>query len=108
MAKYLGETLVDQKDTPFKDYTENDWSLYFIMRYGGIDGAHHKDWVMDQVVRILNGTELVIALAKWEDGQEEYRVCTGKPSQKYKDWVMYVKSGKDGPDTYSYYEGIAP
>ena len=25
------------------------------VRYGGIDGAHHKDWVIDQMVRVLAG-----------------------------------------------------
>lgn len=24
-----------------------------IMQYGGIDGAHHKDWVLDQCLRVL-------------------------------------------------------
>lgn len=28
-------------------------ALDFIERYGGIDGAHHKQWVLDQLVLIL-------------------------------------------------------
>jgi hypothetical protein len=24
-----------------------------ILRYGSVDGAHHKQWVLDQVLRIL-------------------------------------------------------
>ncbi len=32
-------------------------ALNMIMCNGGIDGAHHKQWVLDQVVRILCGDE---------------------------------------------------
>jgi hypothetical protein len=58
-------------------------ALKVIERYGGIDGAHHKQWVLDQVVRILTG-------------------------RKYKAWVKEMKAGDDGPETYSWDEGIAP
>ena len=42
MDKYLGEKVVDIKDTPYKNYTQSDWAMEYIERYGGIDGAHHK------------------------------------------------------------------
>lgn len=58
-------------------------ALDLIRKYGGIDGAHHKDWVLDQVVRILTGSN-------------------------YEAWVAETKSGEDGPETYGYEEGIAP
>jgi hypothetical protein len=51
--------------------------------YGGIDGAHHKAWVIDQMVRVLAGGY-------------------------YKMVVQTAKNGKDGPDTYSWDEGIPP
>ena len=107
MEGYLGETRVEQKDTPYKDYTKAEWALLFIQKYGGIDGAHHKDWVLDQVARILNDTPVEIKLAKWSNGQEEYRF-TVDATQRYFDWVAECKNGEDGPDTYSYEEGIAP
>lgn len=50
---------------------------------GGIDGAHHKAWVIDQMVRHLTG-----------DG--------------YAAWVAAARDGEDGPETYSWDEGIAP
>lgn len=87
--KYLGETIVDVVDTPFKDYKEKDWALYFIGRYGQIDGEHHKTWVLDQVVRIICGTPLIIKLAKWSDGTEEYRVSTNDVSSV--DYDLWVK-----------------
>jgi hypothetical protein len=29
-------------------------ALDVIYEFGGIDGAHHKQWVLDQVVRVLS------------------------------------------------------
>jgi hypothetical protein len=53
------------------------------VKYGGIDGAHHKAWVIDQMVRILAGSD-------------------------YDKVVADAKSGEDGPDTYEWDTGIAP
>lgn len=105
---YLGEKDTKVEDSIFKDYTPADWALFFIGKYGGIDGAHHKDWVLDQVARILNGAEIGIKTAMWDNGLEEDRVHVKEPSEKYHNWVDKLKSGEDGPDTYSYEVGIAP
>jgi len=53
------------------------------VRYGGIDGSHHKDWLIDQMVRILAG-------------------------DRYEEIVAEAKAGEDGPETYDWDEGIAP
>ena len=53
------------------------------VQYGGIDGDHHKAWVIDQMVRIL-------------------------AYDKYESIVAEAKSGEDGPNTYAWNEGIAP
>jgi hypothetical protein len=58
-------------------------ALDLILQYGGIDGAHHKMWVIDQVARVLTG-----------DGYEQ--------------WVAAAKDGEDGPETYGWDEGIPP
>lgn len=58
-------------------------ALEIAASYGGIDGAHHKAWAIDQIVRALTGDD-------------------------YEDWVAAVKDGEDGPDTYDWDEGIAP
>lgn len=50
---------------------------------GQIDGAHHKAWVIDQMVAALTGDE-------------------------YFEWVKAYKEGEDGPETYAWDEGIAP
>lgn len=58
-------------------------ALEIALRYGGIDGAHHKTWVIDQMVRALTGS-------------------------KYAAWVAHACDGKDGPATYNWDEGIPP
>ena len=55
----------------------------FIFNWGSYDGGHHKQWVLDQIVRILTG-----------DG--------------YDKWVAKFENGEDGPQTYEWDEGIAP
>ncbi len=53
------------------------------VRYGGIDGDHHKAWVIDQMVRALAGDD-------------------------YDRVVTAAKAGEDGPATYDWNVGIAP
>lgn len=57
-------------------------AMDLIESYGQIDGAHHKDWVLDQVARVLMG-----------DG--------------YDAWVARMKVADDGVE-YDYSVGIAP
>lgn len=108
MSKFLGETVVDQKDTKYKDYTKRDWVLYYLESWGGIDGAHHKDWTMDQIARILNDTPIIIKEAEWDCGLKEFRIDTGEPTQEYHDWVTEVCKSEDGGFTYSYEVGTPP
>jgi hypothetical protein len=34
-----------------------DQACHLIYNYGGIDGDHHKQWILDQVLKILLGPE---------------------------------------------------
>jgi hypothetical protein len=112
MEGYLGEKkLVSLFGTPFDSFTEADWAMEYIGRYGGIDGNHHKAWVLDQVARILKGSPIEVSLAKWSNGHEEYHFTTGKPSKEYKKWVKEMLGEKDketGEYEYDYDEGVAP
>lgn len=63
--------------------TPVEMALEIAIRWGGIDGAHHKAWVIDQMVRALTG-------------------------DRYAAVVADAKSGEDGPETYDWDEGIAP
>lgn len=109
MAKYLGEVPVSTEDSPYKGYDASKWALLFITMYGGIDGAHHKDWVLDQVARALHGGVPTIKLASWDDGQTEYRVSSIEATAEYSAWVETMKGvDEDGEDMYDYSEGTAP
>lgn len=108
MKGYLGETVVKQQNTKFKDYDNGAWAMYFLENFGQYDGGHHKQWALDQIARIMKGTPIIITLAKWDNGNEEFRINTGIPSQNYLDWVTEMCNGEDGPNTYDYDEGIAP
>lgn len=58
-------------------------ALEIIREYGGIDGAHHKQWVLDQVVRTLT-------------------------AEGYGQWVAKHNAGEDGSETYKWSEGTPP
>ena len=58
-------------------------AIEIAVRYGGIDGDHHKAWVIDQMVRVLAGDQ-------------------------YDHIVKLARDGEDGPETYSWDEGVAP
>jgi len=45
-----------------------DKAIELIQQYGGIDGAHHKQWVLDQVLRLLMGD---ISYAAWVEESED-------------------------------------
>jgi len=106
MDGYLGSTVVtDLTNTPYEGYTEKDWAETFISCYGQIDGGHHRLWVLDQVMRILKGTPVVVELKKWDNGHQEYGFSiSDNPSQEYLDFVKdYENDGE-----YFWDIGIAP
>lgn len=72
-----------------------DNAIEMAVCYGGIDGAHHKDWVIDQMVRALCGGK-------------KCKYDSYKKSKKYKKLVKDACKGEDGPNTYTWDEGIAP
>ena len=82
-------------------------ALEIARRYGGIDGAHHKAWVIDQMVRALTDCPAI---------ERSTIDCRGTPyayedqgeSDAYLAFVADVRAGEDGPETYKWDEGIAP
>lgn len=89
------------------EITPQKGALLFIEMYGGIDGDHHKDWVLDQVARILNGAPIAVKQASWSNGHTELRYTVGT-SDQYVNWTETVQLDNDGNRVYSYNEGIAP
>lgn len=74
-------------------------ALELARRYGGIDGDHHKAWVIDQMVRALTGCC---------PNQGDGALPAFDNSADYIAFVADAKAGEDGPDTYAWDEGIAP
>jgi hypothetical protein len=108
MAGYLGEFKVKIEDTNFKVFEPADWALYYIFHHGQIDGDHHKKWVLDQVVRILNGATIKVKEARWDDGNKEYGIEVGT-SRDYKRWVKdFEGKDEDGNPEYEYDVGSPP
>ena len=62
---------------------EIDEVLELISSYGSTDGEHHKQWLLDQVIRILTG-------------------------DRYGKWVKNFEAGEEGIKTYEWDIGIAP
>ncbi len=57
-------------------------AIELIEEYGWIDGGHHKQWVLDQIIRVL--------------------------VKDYDEWKRGFCDGEDGQETYEWDEGIAP
>ena len=107
VGKYLGE--FDKKVITPTIPERQQWVLDYITSYGGIDGSHHKDWVLDQCVRIILGNSIETCTAKWDCGEENFRFnLTNPPTEAYNKFIEEYKNGEDGPDTYGYDIGIPP
>ncbi len=107
MEGYLGEFETERG----KEMTPAEWALHYIGSYGGFDGAHHKDWVLDQVARILHGTPVICKEARWDNGHTELRFTTGEPTAAYHQWVKDLRGEYDEEweeYEYDYSVGIAP
>lgn len=81
-------------------------ALAIAVAYGGIDGAHHKDWTIDQMVRALTGCPVKIETSTSNGIPYEFE--TQGESKAYKKLVAQACDGEDGPETYSWETGIAP
>lgn len=115
-ANFLGRTEVPIEETPFANNTPADWAVAYIVAYGGIDGDHHKAWVLDQVARILKGTPVIVERAEWgpseqyPNGHKEWVYSLGEPSEEYLEMVKKAKYDPetDDPEGYEWSVGIAP
>lgn len=90
-----------------KDANQIAAAFQVIERYGQTDGAHHKQWVIDQVVRCLLGCPKEEKVFHWP-GQRPYVAEVLGENDAYREWVRQQREGVDGPHTYDYDEGIAP
>jgi hypothetical protein len=60
-----------------------DKAIETAINYGGVDGAHHKQWVIDEMVRQLLGT-----LEAYEKFKADYRgeYNTAEEEYEYGEW----------------------
>ena len=79
-------TVADFREKADDDSPEDRISraVQLIRDNGGYDGGHHKQWVLDQVLRTLLS------------------------AKDYAEWLNKYRSGEDGSHTYHWDEGIAP
>lgn len=81
-------------------------AIEIAVQYGGIDGDHHKSWTIDQMVRALTGCPVIVKKVKGESGW--YKCEVQGESEEYLAVVADAKAGEDGPNMYTWDEGIAP
>lgn len=77
-------------------------ALWYIDQYGWIDGAHHKQWVLDQAVRALTG-------CPYEDCTRELdsdQVITFSVQGKSAEYTEFLAADEDFNE--EEWEGIAP
>jgi hypothetical protein len=113
MEGYIGEEIVNvHENEDFKNFTKEDWVMLYIEQYGYIDGSHHKQWLLDQIARIIKGVEVIVTKATWENGHSEYRYnLSDVKTKEYSDWVLEMMGDYDEDADeyeYSYDEGISP
>lgn len=77
--------IVQEETKVVTDSEKIQKALELIHNYGTTDGAHHKTWVLDHVVRELCGDIVT-----------------------YGEWVRNFEAGEDGPHTYEWDTGTPP
>lgn len=82
-------------------------ALEYAGRYGQIDGAHHKMWVIDQMVRALLGVPEATFTGTDARG-EFYEFEAQTSNESYAAFVREYCDGEDGPETYAWDIGIPP
>ena len=75
--------MIVEVDVAETDAERIELALLVALEDGQVDGDHHKAWVIDRIVRALTG-------------------------DRYEREIADYCAGEDGPDTYSWNEGIAP
>jgi hypothetical protein len=74
----------DEEIMTYGDTVKEMAVVNLISEWGAIGGEHHKQWLLDQILRNILSQTL------------------------YEQWVREWEDGEEGPDTYTWDEGIAP
>lgn len=105
LAECLRNTLAEQSATIAALRSDGErlqaklaTALALLTRYGGIDGAHHKDWAIDQAIRVMCGVPC-----------GEHGIPGDATSEEYLRHVYEACKGDDGtPGEYEWSYGVAP
>ena len=68
----LGPYVVSDKDRMrlhmlrLKHGNINERVVYLALQHGAVEGAHHKQWVIDQTLRLLAGAAYSETISEWE------------------------------------------
>lgn len=86
-------------------------ALAIAYNHAGIDGAHHKAYIIDQMVRALTGCKREVRYTNvYLNGQFTDTIMNSvlAPTKEYEDFVKGYEAGEDGPDTYEWDKGTPP
>ena len=89
------------------DMTPAEYALLIAHMYAGADGADHKAFAIDQMVRALTNCPIIIMEAKDVHGRPYTYMAQGE-SEEYKTFVANYEMGEAGPHSYEWEIGIAP
>ena len=91
MIGYLGETVVDVNKTIYSHYEKHDWVMLWIEMYHEVYESSQKDWLIDQISRILKGNKIIMKEAMCENGNNELRFTLAEPTEEYLKWSEEIK-----------------
>jgi hypothetical protein len=91
MIGYIGETVVDIKKTIYAHYEKHDWAMLWIEMHNEFYENSQKDWLTDQISRILQGNKIIMKEAKWKNGNNELRFTLAEPTEEYLKWSEEIK-----------------
>lgn len=107
-VEHISNDMFDKSPEEMDDGERVQAALDVASSYGGIDGDHHKAWIIDQMVRVLTGSPFeVSAIHSGADGRRFTHEKLGE-SEEYRDFVKQYEEGEDGPYTFDWDTGIAP
>lgn len=83
-------------------------AIKVLMNYGGVDGAHHKQYALDQALRVLTGCQDETVEAVDVHGLK-YSFLTLGESEEYRQTVAaYCNEDANGNREYEWDVGIPP
>lgn len=103
-----GHDILDVAEEMHKRVQE---TLAHLFSFGTCDGAHHKQWAIDQCVKILTGCPMVTKTKTNVYTGKEFTFKDLGESEEYKEWVKDYQGGYNEEEEcheYEWDEGIGP